>query len=143
MKSIRKFSLLALALAGGLFAAASPARADAPQIESAIAVDGQTQPNSVFAPTTAKLNAFFRSTGTTKGDKLRGVWIAEDVGTAAPANTKIDESTLTADEDNFYGAFELSKPTAGWPVGKYRVEIYLNDQLSTTVKFVIQDDAAK
>jgi hypothetical protein len=86
----------------------------------------------------AKLYAFFRSTGTHKGDSLRGVWIAVDVGDAAPANTKIDESTLTADQDDFYGAFSLTKPTKGWPAGKYQVDIYDGDELATSVKFTIK-----
>jgi len=140
MKDIRRIYLLVLAVTAGLLAQAVTLRADAPKVESVIAVDENTKPTDTFAPTTPKLNAFFRSTGTAKGDKWRGVWIAEDVGSAAPANTKIDEGTLTADQDNFYGAFSLSKPTAGWPLGKYRVEIYVNDQLATTVKFSIQDD---
>ena len=53
------------------------------------------------------------------------------------ANTKIDETTVTADEENFHGAFSLSKPDKGWPVGKYKVEIYDEDELVTTVKFTI------
>ena len=116
---------------------ASVARAGDAKVEAAIAVDQDTKPATAFAPDVPKLYAFFKSKGTEKGEKLRGVWIAEDVGEAAPANTKIDESTLTADEDDFYGAFSLSKPNKGWPIGKYRVEIYDGDELTTTVKFTI------
>ena len=61
----------------------------------------------------------------------------EGSATAAPANTKIDEASLTADQDNFFGASTLSKPTKGWPVGKYKVEIYVGDDLATTVSFTI------
>jgi hypothetical protein len=115
----------------------SSAYADDVKVESVIAVDADTKPATSFASDTPKLYAFFRSKGTEKGDKLRGVWIAEDVGDAAPANTKIDEATLTGDEDNFHGAFSLSKPGKGWPVGKYKVEIYDEDELVTTVRFAI------
>ncbi len=107
------------------------------KIESVIAVDGDTKPATSFLSDTPKLYAFFHSTGTEKGDKLRGVWIAEDVGDAAPANTKIDEITVTGTKDDFEGAFSLSKPDKGWPVGKYKVEIYDEDDLVTTVKFTI------
>jgi len=86
-----------------------------------------------------KLYAFFRTHGSEKGDKLRGVWIAEDVGDAAPKQTKIDEATLTADQDDFYGAFSLTKPTKGWPVGKYRVDIYAGDEVAISVKFTIKN----
>lgn len=108
------------------------------KIEAAIAVDQETKPTTTFASNVSKLYTFFRSTGTHEGDKLRGVWIAVDVGDAAPANTKIDEATLTADQDDFYGAFSLTKPTKGWPVGKYRVDIYNGDELATSVTFTIK-----
>ncbi len=113
------------------------------EVEAAIAVDQDTKPTTTFAANVPELYAFFRSTGTHEGDKLRGVWIAVDVGDAAPANTKIDESTLTADQDDFYGAFSLTKPTKGWPVGKYRVDIYNGDELATSVKFTIKAGKAQ
>jgi hypothetical protein len=108
------------------------------KVEAAIAKDKDTRPDTTFPADVPKLYAFFRTHGSEKGDKLRGVWIAEDVGAAAPKQTKIDEATLTADQDDFYGAFSLSKPTKGWPVGKYRVDIYAGDEVATSVKFTIK-----
>ena len=46
---------------------------------------------TTFAPSTEKVFATFKTKGAQSGDKIRAVWIAEDVGSAAPANTKIDE----------------------------------------------------
>lgn len=91
-----------------------------------------------FAPDVPELFAMFKTKGAQSGDKLRGVWIAEDVGSAAPANSKIDEKTLTMDGDTDDGDLSLSKPTKGWPVGKYRFEIYVNDKLVTTTRFTIE-----
>ena len=85
----------------------------------------------------AKIYAFWIGDAIEKDDSIRCVWIAEDVGEAAPKETKIDESTLEATKDNDKGAFTLSKPTNGWPVGKYRVEIYVEDELAETLKFTI------
>ena len=119
-------------------AAAAPAGTGTPVVESAIAKDADTPPATTFAADVPKLYAFFKSTGTHKGDTFRSVWIAEDVGAAAPKETKIDEGTLAADADNFSAAFSLSKPTKGWPVGKYRTEIYLGDKLASTSKFSIE-----
>jgi hypothetical protein len=113
---------------------ASQSRAEDVKVEAAIQ---DTEPATSFAEDVPKLYASFKTQGTKKGDTLRGVWIAEDVGEAAPANTKIDESKVTADQDDFFGAFSLTKPTEGWPVGKYRVEIYSGDKLVVTVKFTI------
>jgi hypothetical protein len=95
-------------------------------------------PTTTFAADTPQIFAFFKTNGVQDGDKLRSVWIAEDVGDAAPANTKIDEKTLNAEGDTDDGVFSLSKPTKGWPVGKYRLEIYVGDELAKTVKFTIK-----
>ena len=91
-----------------------------------------------FAPDVPELFAMFKTKGAQSGDKLRGVWIAEDVGSAAPADSKIDEKTVTMDGDTDDGDLSLSKPTTGWPVGKYRLEIYVNDKLVTTTRFTIE-----
>ena len=69
--------------------------------------------------------------------KVKTVWTAVDVGDAAPANTRIDEAEVTMDgSGNTH--FTLSGPSSGaWPVGKYKVEIYLNDKLDRTVEYTI------
>jgi DnaJ domain len=67
---------------------------------------------------------------------VKAVWYAADVGSAAPANTKIDEYTLTTE-----GSRNLDytlKPTTTWPVGTYKVEIYENGTLARTVSFTVQ-----
>ena len=117
---------------------AATASAGTPVVESAIAKDSDTPPATTFTADVPKLYAFFKTSGTKTGDSLRAVWIAEDVGDAAPKETKIDESTLTADKNDFTGGFSLSKPNQGWPVGKYRTEMYLGDKLASTSKFTIQ-----
>ncbi|MEY2527856.1 MAG: hypothetical protein QOE73_2627 [Verrucomicrobiota bacterium] len=130
MKRTFPLSLITLVCAASAFADA--------KFEAVVAKDEDTKPTTTFAADIPQVMAFFHSTGTSKGDKIRGVWIAEDVGNAAPANTKIDEATITADKDDASGGFKLSAPTKGWPVGKYKVEIYDGDGLATTVKFTIK-----
>jgi len=91
-----------------------------------------------FASDTPKLLAMFKTKGIKDGDKVRGVLIAEDVGDVAPANTKVLDKTLALDKDTDDGDFNFSKPTKGWPVGKYRVELYVNDELTATTEFAIE-----
>lgn len=131
---MKKFlALLALSMMFSVSAFAGDAK-----VKVAIAVDGDTKPATVFAPNTPKLFAFFLTEGTEEGDKARGVWIAEDTNGVAPANYTVDESTLTGDKDDFHGAFSLTKPTNGWPVGKYRVDVYIDDELAGSTKFQIK-----
>ncbi|MBA3392625.1 MAG: hypothetical protein H0T89_08275 [Deltaproteobacteria bacterium] len=70
-------------------------------------------------------------------------WIAEDVGAAAPANTVIATLNEPVKDvqpgvKNYVVNSRMSKPTEGWPVGKYRVEVSYGDKLVTTAKFSIQ-----
>lgn len=84
-----------------------------------------------------RLYAIFKAKGSSEGDNIRCVWIADDVGDAAAKGTKIEEKTITAKGD-MEGEFSLSKPTPGWPLGKYHIEIHVNDELATKVNFEIK-----
>jgi hypothetical protein len=117
---------------------ASVARADDVKVKAVMTTGPKNDPVTSFASDTPKLLAMFKTKGIQSGTKVRGVLIAIDVGDVAPANTKVLEKTLTLDEDTDDGDFAFSKPTSGWPVGEYRVEIYVNDELATTVKFTIK-----
>jgi hypothetical protein len=134
-------STLALLTAGLLCAAT--AQAAGVKVEAVMATGPQEEPTTTFAADTPKIYALFKTEGAKSGDKLRSVWTAVDVGEAAPKGTKIDEKTITADGDTDDGIFSLSKPTKGWPAGKYKVEIYVNDELATMAKFTIKSAKSK
>src|SRR4029078_12489351 len=84
----------------------------------------------------------FDTTGIGSGDKVKGVLVAEDVGSAAPANTEVLTKTLTLEEDTSDGIFTFSKPTKGWPAGKYRVDVYVNDELAAKARFTVGSGGA-
>ncbi len=116
----------------------SVANAGVVSVKVRITTGPQDPPSTTFASNTPTLYAIFKTEGAKTGDKIRGVLIAEDVGDVAPANTKILETILDGEGDAEAGDFSFSKPTNGWPVGKYRVEIYVNDELATAAKFTIK-----
>jgi hypothetical protein len=122
---------------------ASVALADDVKVKAVMTTGPDDDPVTSFASDTPKLFAIFRITGLKSGVNVRGVLIATDVGAAAPANTKVLEKTLALEEDTHDGDFTFSKTTNDWPVGKYRVEIYVNDELATTVKFTIRAGKSK
>jgi hypothetical protein len=77
------------------------------------------------------------------GDAYVIRWIATDVGSAAPANTTIDTINRPVGDvpdgtKSYTVTSYMTKPTSGWPIGKYRVEIKLGDKLVTTAKFAIK-----
>jgi hypothetical protein len=97
-----------------------------------------------FDATVAAVHVTFNTADLPKaGDRYAIQWIATDVGSAAPANTVIatvDEpvASVVAGATSYTVDNNLTKPTNGWPVGQYRVEIKLGDKLVTTAKFAIQ-----
>jgi hypothetical protein len=77
------------------------------------------------------------------GDVYVIQWIATDVGQAAPANTVIATvnyavGDIVAGGKNYTVNSYMTKPTNGWPLGTYRVEVKLGDKLVTTAHFAIQ-----
>ncbi len=65
----------------------------------------------------------------------KSVWIAEDVGDAAPPNYQLAaKSTSGVNEGKFY----ITSPSNGWPIGKYRLEIYIGDTLAKQIPFSIK-----
>ena len=80
---------------------------------------------------------FFYELAPGVGGDVTGTWIAEDVGAAAPPNYAIDAMTLTLPPGG-EASFALTRPTNGWPLGKYRLELRVGDRLLAVEPFVIQ-----
>jgi hypothetical protein len=106
-------------------------------LSAALAKERTSEPTSTFAPDHPKIFARWQGEALQEGDKIRAVWIAEDVGDVAPPNYKLDEASVTADGRRAFGTFTITKPNKGWPVGKYHVDFYRGDQLVETLKFEI------
>lgn len=66
---------------------------------------------------------------------IKSVWIAEDVGEGAPPNYQIAEKSMSGVNE---GKFYMTSPANGWPIGKYRLEIYIGDNLAKQVPFTIK-----
>ncbi len=98
--------------------------------------DSSKTPKAAFKPSTPKIFVFYNLEKVPNGDKVRSVWICEK-SEGIPPNTKIDEVTVEVGLIDNTGNFSLSKPTKGWPVGDYKVELYWNDKLAETVPFSV------
>jgi uncharacterized RDD family membrane protein YckC len=90
--------------------------------------------SDTFPANQANIVCAWQVEGSTPYVPIRSVWIAEDVGSAAPPNTKLAEKAFTGSN---VGEFSLTAPTAGWPVGKYRLEIYIGDTLAKSLPYTI------
>jgi hypothetical protein len=72
-----------------------------------------------------------------KGGKVKAVWIAENIGEDFPQDYKVDEASAAVESQNAHGIFTLARPEAGWAIGDYRVEFYVDDVLVDAVKLKI------
>jgi hypothetical protein len=103
-----------------------------------LAVGKESKRTTSFSSDVSSIYAYWKGQQLEAGDKIHSIWIAEDIGEAAPKETKIlegDAKVYKSDED---GAFSLSRPGGRiWPVGKYRVEISINGRLAQVLKFTI------
>jgi len=66
---------------------------------------------------------------------VRAAWTAVEVEGEEP-DTLIDETETTSDGNDVL-TFNLSLDSS-WPVGKYKVDLYLNGTLDQTVEFEVQ-----
>ncbi len=67
--------------------------------------------------------------------KFRAVFFAVDAGDSTICNAKLGESEFTAG-----GSHNLDfalKPSQDWALGKYRVDVYVNDVLDHTANYVV------
>lgn len=125
----------AVLLAGAFLAAA--AQAGEPRFENLVLSDAKDgAAKKVFAPNTAKIFLSARLADVKSGSKLKGVWIAEKTR-VAPPNYRIDSTEMTGGGLMNLVNFSLSKPTAGWPVGDYRVELSISGKPAGTVRFSV------
>ncbi|MCP3982037.1 MAG: hypothetical protein GY716_22255 [bacterium] len=94
------------------------------------------QPTLVFSPADRTFHAVIDLDHVAGALEARLIWIAVDAG--GETNETIDVATFRGVEANVVKG-RLTLPS-DWPVGKYRLEIYLNGQLEETVDFTVESD---
>jgi hypothetical protein len=92
-------------------------------------------PATEFYTDTPKIVCVWEITGTDFSTPLKSVWIAEDVGDAAPPNYQLGAKSMSGVNE---GKFYVTSPANGWPIGKYRLEIYIGETLAKQIPFSIK-----
>jgi len=91
-----------------------------------------------FPPSAAKVFVYAHMVDIPTGSKMKSAWVAVDTHGVAPANYVIDSAELTADGKVNVVTFNLSKPTAGWPLGHYRVDLTIDGKAAGSPEFDIE-----
>jgi len=81
------------------------------------------------------IHAVVEVSGAPADSKFRAVFFAVDAGDSTICNVKLGESELTPGRSRNLD-FAL-KPTQDWALGKYRVDLYVNDVLDHTANYVV------
>ena len=94
---------------------------------------------TTFSADTPVIFVFWKGEGLVVGDLVGAIWIAEDVGKASAKDTEIRQGDLKVYKpEDEHGAFFLTRPVGkAWPVGKYRIELFINGSIAEIAKFTI------
>jgi hypothetical protein len=66
---------------------------------------------------------------------VKGVWTAVSAEGVDP-NYEIDSAEITGGDNTYY--FSLGGSTDPWPVGKYKIDLYIDGNMVQTVEFEVQ-----
>lgn len=90
-----------------------------------------------FAARRRPLYLAFKAVHLPPNTVIKGVLIAEDVGNAAPPNSRLAETSVTAaGGGSVPGHFEFTLNPA-WVPGRYRVDLSINDRPAQSVRFAV------
>jgi hypothetical protein len=112
------------------------ARPEPEKLSAGVSSEPRGEFKTEFKSDAPAIYARWRGQGLHKHANIRAVFIAENVADVS-ADHKIDDSSAVAAAPSASGRFKLSRPEAGWTPGNYRVEFYLDDRPTETVKFKI------
>jgi hypothetical protein len=115
---------------------AAPAKA----VHLVLAKNDRREPTTMFTSDLPKIRAYWKGRRLEAGDRIGVVWLAQEVG-IAPKESEITHAGTTAYKPDEDGVFALARPKDGWPLGKYRCEIYLNGKLADAIEFTIEKGA--
>ncbi|HEX4638313.1 MAG TPA: hypothetical protein VH170_02390 [Chthoniobacterales bacterium] len=142
LTSARRSGLFALAIALALAYVDVPQSVAQPSAKKSmqvfVAPSEDRKATTIFSSDVPTIYAFWQGGSLADGDKIKAIWIAEDIGSAGPKESKILEAEAKVHKPDEHGAFSLSRPAdKAWPVGKYAVAIYINGSLAQRAKFTI------
>jgi hypothetical protein len=90
---------------------------------------------AVYSPDTPTFYCFFDLNNAPDDTVVKGVWTLV-AAEGYEANSEIDSADITGSDDSYY--FSLDRAADSWPIGQYKIDLYINDKLVQTVNFEVQ-----
>jgi len=90
---------------------------------------------TVYSPSTPTFFCFYDLNNAPDDTVVKGVWTLVSAE-GFEANSEIDSAEITGSDDSYF--FSLDRAEEAWPVGQYKIELYINNNLVETVEFQVQ-----
>jgi hypothetical protein len=133
-----KLFFVALAVLALVFSSlACEASASTANISNAhMAVDeADSAQTTQYAPDAPSFFCYFDLNNAADDTVVKGVWTLISAEGYDP-NQEIDSAEMTGGDNTYY--FTLDRGADLWPVGQYKIDLYLNDKVVQTVNFEVQ-----
>ena len=105
-----------------------------------LSVDSDMRPvdaTDIFATDTPEIFCSVKLSSAPSDTDVKAEWIYVQGELEGTENYLIDDYTLTA-EGTVYLGFSLTEPDAGWPIGEYKVVLYVDGEEKLSVPFTVQ-----
>lgn len=119
-------------------AASTPAATVGKRLVVEVSSDVEGGMTTEFKSDVEKIYVRWRGHDLPEGAKVRVAWVVEDVGGIVDANFVVDETETVIPSPNASARFTLGRPEDGWAEGKYRVEVFINDELEEKINVTIR-----
>jgi hypothetical protein len=96
-----------------------------------------TRKTRAFSPNERTFYCFFSLQNAPKSTVVTGVWVLVSAK-GYDANSQIDSAEITGGDDNFYFSLDRSPSVNAWPVGRYRIDLYIDGAQAATVDFEVR-----
>jgi hypothetical protein len=90
---------------------------------------------TVYTPDVSSFYCYFDLNNAPDDTVVKSVWTLISAE-GYDANQEIDSAEMTGGDNTYY--FALDRASDPWPVGQYKIDLYLNDKLVETVNFDVQ-----
>ena len=93
------------------------------------------QKTSDYAPGDQSFYCYFDLNNAPDDTVVKSVWTLVSAD-GYESNSEIDTADITGGGNTYY--FTLNRSADAWPVGKYKIDLYINDNLAQTLNFEVK-----
>ncbi len=137
MKASKLFRFVMFVLVLVLASVACEFSASTANIDNAhmSADEADTQQTTSYAPDAPAFYCYFDLNNAPDDTVVKGTWTLVSAEGYDP-NQEIDSAEITGSDNTYY--FSLGGGEDPWPVGQYKIDLYLNGELVQTVNFSVE-----